>query len=250
MSKNRCSIGIIGFGRMGKLLCYYLSRHFDVYVAEEESKQLDSEIIAQNALPASFQDVCQKDIIIPAVPISQFEQVIEQMSFYLNPDATVIDLCSVKIFPISVMERLLPPTVNILGTHPMFGPDSAAHTLNGSKIVLCKVRIKEDIFKEIIQYLEKIKLQIIETTPDNHDREIAETLSFTHFLGRSLMRFGLDDYPIDTMGYQRLHKILLTVQNDSWQLFNDMIKYNKYAESTIQRFIHAMNQTAKQVDIE
>ena len=36
------------------------------------------------------------------------------------------------------MQELLPQDVSILATHPIFGPDSAADSLKGRKIALCK----------------------------------------------------------------------------------------------------------------
>ena len=39
------------------------------------------------------------------------------------------------------MERLLPATASILGTHPMFGPDSARGGVAGLPMILCPVRI-------------------------------------------------------------------------------------------------------------
>ena len=45
---------------------------------------------------------------------------------------------------------------------------------------------------------------------------------------------------IETLGYQRLLKILSTVQNDTWELFEDMNKYNKYAENIRETFLESL----------
>ena len=47
---------------------------------------------------------------------------------------------------------------------------------------------------------------------------------------------------IDTEGYQRLLRILEVVENDTWQLFEDMNRYNPYAQDARQAFITAMNE--------
>ena len=67
----------------------------------------------------------------------------------LSPDALVIDVCSVKEYPVRLMKELLPERVSILATHPMFGPDSAAHALQGRKIVLCAERIADFAYQKI-----------------------------------------------------------------------------------------------------
>jgi len=43
-------------------------------------------------------------------------------------------------------------------------------------------------------------------------------------------------------------KILETVENDSWQLFLDMNKYNPYAKVTRDRFLKSMNDINSKVD--
>ncbi len=53
------------------------------------------------------------------------EDVLGRTRGRLAPDVLVMDTCSVKTHPVGLMERMLPATISILGTHPMFGPDSA-----------------------------------------------------------------------------------------------------------------------------
>ena len=130
-------IGIIGHGRIGKLLSNYLSRDFDVYVYDKNKNQ----VAENNKLYkfTSLEEVCSKRIILPLVPISDFEETIEAIKNKINKNAIVIDACSVKEFPIKIMTEKLPKSVSIIGSHPMFGPDSVKDTLFGAKIVLCKM---------------------------------------------------------------------------------------------------------------
>ena len=161
-------IGIIGFGRLGQLLTRYLAQDFHVLVYEPEDKR--EEIEALGAEVASLEVCCQQAAVIPMVPISAFDSVIEQIAPLLPSDGLVIDCCSVKIKPVESMLKHLPETVSILATHPMFGPDSARETLFGSKLVLCPVRIADKRYREIYLYLEKHGIKLIESTPEEHDR--------------------------------------------------------------------------------
>jgi prephenate dehydrogenase len=45
---------------------------------------------------------------------------------------------------------------------------------------------------------------------------------------------------IDTEGYKRLLHVLGVVENDTWQLFEDMNRYNPYATETRQAFLNAV----------
>jgi prephenate dehydrogenase len=138
------------------------------------------------------------------------------------------------------MQQLLPENVDILGTHPMFGPDSAADSLQGRKIVLCRVRMGAERYEKVRSYLASRGLALIETSAAEHDRQIAVSLALTHFIGRSLAEMGTQPQVIDTEGYKRLLRILEVVENDTWQLFEDMNRFNPYACKTRQAFRDAM----------
>jgi prephenate dehydrogenase len=232
-------IGIIGFGRLGKLIVKNLAQDFDLLVYDKVD--FSSEIKDYNAIPATLEEVCKAKIVIPFVPISEFENVIKEIKDLLTKNSLIIDVCSVKIHPIEVMEKYLPKNIQILGTHPMFGPDSAKTTLMGSKIVLCKRRVDDDLYSAIKSYLQKFGLKVIEATADRHDKEISHSLLLTHFVGRTLIDFKAGELEIDTAGYRRLMKILGTVENDTWQLFEDMNNYNPHAKDTISDFIKSQD---------
>ena len=231
-------IGIVGFGRFGKLMAEYLSLDFDVWVCDVVDKSDD--IKACGALPASLKEVCRQDIVILPVPISALRPLLKTINPLLRQKAVVIDVCSVKAYPVQWMKELLPENVSILATHPMFGPDSAADSLQGRKIALCKVRIDDKLYEKISSYLSAKGLRVIETTPREHDKQIAVSLALTHFIGRSLSEFGADNLAMDTEGYKRLLHILEVVEHDTWQLFADMHHYNPYAREKRAAFVKAM----------
>jgi prephenate dehydrogenase len=232
------SIGIIGFGRFGKLSARYLSKDFPVAVSTRSDKE--EAINACGARSVSFEAACRQPIVILCMPISAMRETLRQVAPLLKENALVVDVCSVKVYPVQWMRELLPETVSILPTHPMFGPDSAANSLNGCKIVLCPERIASDQYEKIRAWLESRGLVVIKATAQEHDEKIAVSLSLTHFIGRSLSAFGARDLDIDTEGYKRLMHILGVVSHDTWQLFEDMHTYNPYAKQKRQAFIDAM----------
>lgn len=231
-------IGIIGFGRFGKLTASYLAKDFNVFAYNRTDKT--EAIQNTGAMPASFAETCSQPIVILAVPISCMQDTLKAAAPHLRPNALMVDVCSVKILPIQWMNDLLPTSVSILATHPMFGPDSAAASLTGRKIVVCRERIRDTLYKRIITYLKSKELVVIEAAPEEHDRKIALSLALTHFIGRSLSQFGAPELDIDTEGYQRLIHILGVVENDTWQLFYDMNHYNPYAREQRELFMQAM----------
>jgi len=232
-------IGLIGYGRFGRLTVKNLAPDFEV-VVHTRSQDKRKDIAAAGGRLVTLEEACTQKLIILCVPISAMQATLKQIAPLLRPDALVVDVCSVKVYPAQWMRELLPPTVEILATHPMFGPDSAAKSVAGHKIVLCPERITPDRYRKVKAWLGKKGVLIIETTTAEHDRKIAVSLALTHFIGRSLAEFGATPLDIDTEGYKRLLHILGVVNNDTWQLFEDMHHFNPYAREKRQDFLKAM----------
>ncbi len=241
-------VGLIGFGRLGKLITKYIAQDADVIVYEKfPTENTEEEIKSLGAKSGSLKEACECPLVIPFVPISELENTLIEMKDFLKAGTLVADVCSVKTLPIESMQKHLPSDVQILGTHPMFGPDSAKESLFGCKIVVCRVRMEDQLYSDILSYLNNHGLKVIESTAEKHDEEISHSLLLTHFIGRTLMDLGTKNLDIDTKGYRRLMKILQTVENDSWQLFVDMNKYNPYSESTREEFLESLNKVNKRI---
>jgi prephenate dehydrogenase len=239
-------IGIIGFGRFGKLAAGYLAEDFEVFVFNRTNKSAD--IKKAGARKADLKTVCQQKIVILCVPISALKQVLAEIGPLLKKDAVVVDVCSVKVYPTQWMKAELPETVSILATHPIFGPDSAADSLKDRKIFLSPIRIRKKQYQKIKTYLASKELVLIESTPQDHDEQIAVSLALTHYIGRTLSGFGAAPLDIDSEGYKRLLHILEVVEHDTWQLFYDMHRYNPYAQEKRAAFMQAMQKINEQIE--
>lgn len=233
-------IGIIGYGRFGQLAAQHLAKDAAVVVCGR--RNIDDGHLPVNICAGTLEEVCNQRIVIPCVPISSFEAILKTIKPLIRPDALVVDVCSVKVYPVQWMKTELPQSVAILGTHPMFGPDSAANGIAGMKIALCRVRISDSLYFKTVDYLKRSGLTVIESTPEEHDQQIAVSLALTHFIGRSLSAFKAEQLPIDTEGYKRLLHILDVVEHDTWQLFADMHNYNPYAKEVRLAFMRAVAQ--------
>jgi prephenate dehydrogenase len=231
-------IGWIGFGRFGRLAVRYLAADFPVRVYTPSGQ--DEAIAALGAEAVSFREACRQKIVVPAVPISQFRATLHRMAPLLASDTLVVDVCSVKTLPVHWMQETLPADVQVLATHPMFGPDSAAESLRGCKMVLCPQRVPPERYGRIRTYLQDAGLTVIETSAEAHDRDIAVSLGLTHFIGRALAEFGAGPLEIDTEGYKRLLHILGVVEHDTWQLFEDMHRFNPFAGKRRREFTQAL----------
>ncbi len=239
-------IAIIGFGNFGTLTASILAKEsgFDVGIYRYRKREDDirkAKIIGAKLI--DLEEVSKCDIVILTTPISKTENVIKQVVPLMKSGALLLDTCSVKVYPCKWLEKYTRDDVDIMGTHPMFGPTTSKFNLekqewqlDGLQIVLCPLRIKKERFKKIEEFLELLKLKIIKTTPEEHDKQNAKTLSFVHFVGRSLLASGIGEQKIFTPGYADLLKILPHTTSDNWQLFYDMNNFNPYSHKLREKF--------------
>jgi prephenate dehydrogenase len=245
--KQRIGIGIIGFGNFGLLTASVLSKHTNLQV-HDNNKDADKLFKAKKigVELVNLETLVQNDVIILAVPISETKQVIKKIASLLRPGTLVLDTCSVKVNPCRWLKKYLPEHVEILGTHPMFGPTTTKFDfakqkwiLKSHQIVLCPLRIKKAKLSAIKNFLIKFGIQVIITTPQDHDQQNAKTLSLVHFLGRSLLKAGIGEQQIFTPGYTDLLSILPHTTGDKLQLFYDMNNYNPYSRVVRNNFLSA-----------
>ena len=223
------SIGIIGFGRFGKILANILQKGFAI-------KAYDPKIIGEFSRVefTNLESILKEKVIFISVPIREFESVITEISPNLSEGTTIIDVCSVKKHPTKIMENNLAENIGIIATHPMFGPDSFISN-NRLKMMMSNTRNVYDQFKFWRQFFTDQGIQVMEMSPDQHDRMAAQTQGVTHFLGRMLKEYGIRKTTIDTQGFRDLLDLVDQTCNDTWELYTDLQLYNPYTNDMIDK---------------
>jgi len=227
-------ICIIGFGRFGRLLARILMPYADIFVISSR------EIADENIQQIKYEDLGIIDITIPSVPISKLQETLKTINPFLKKGSLVMDVCSVKVYPCQWMMNILRDDVEILGSHPMFGPDSAKTTTNGLQVVICPLRISDLTLDNVCDIFRQLQLKIINTSPEDHDRQAAKSLSLVHFIGRALTGINIKKQEISTLGFGRLLAVNETVENDTWELFFDMHRYNPFSKEIRNQFIESL----------
>lgn len=217
------NIGIVGVGRFGQLLQKHLSTQHTVFTFTEQQPK------------EQLQDC---ELVIYAVPNRLLEQAIEQTKKYIHKDTIVMDVGSVKTFPCATLFRHF--SNNILGTHPLFGPDSANESWQNHKMVFCRLTISDHKYQHVKTIFTDLGVSAIETTPEEHDKAMAKTQALVHFIGRALT--GLTEQAIATPDYENLLAMMQKVTNDTWELFFDMQKLNPYAAAVRRDFIKQLQE--------
>lgn len=232
------TFGLLGYGRFGKLWANALLPFGKVIVYEKNHcVEIEDPIQA-----GTLDEVAHCDIVFILVPISEFERTCEQIKDLLLPENLVVDCCSVKIYPAEIMQKTFPATQPIISTHPLFGPDSVKRSggLQHHKIVLCPLQNYEEKLPFLENILKQMHLNISTSTPDEHDKQMANSQALVHFIGRGLAALDLKPQELATPDFQALLNINKMVINDTWQLFLDMHKYNPYAKLVRKKFVNQL----------
>jgi prephenate dehydrogenase len=229
------SVGIIGFGRFGKVLANILQKGFSI-----KAFDLSSPKLFPNVTFVELDELLKEKTIFVAVPIRHFESIIKSISPKLSNGTTIIDVCSVKKHPVEVMEKHLSEKIGVIATHPLFGPDSFI-TNNRLKMMMDKTRDSHNQFDFWKRFFVDQGIQVLEMTADDHDRMAAQTQGVTHFLGRMLKEFGIKKTSIDTQGFRDLLDLVDQTCNDSWELYTDLQLYNPYTKKMIMNLKESTN---------
>lgn len=219
-------VGVYGLGRFGFFWASLLSQYFMVKGFSRS---------AQRKTPAGVKRVSEEEILrtpvlFICVAISSLPEVFQRMRHGIKPGTLVIDTCSVKVYPVRLMEKYLPSSTELMATHPIFGPDSAKNGVEGLPLIYWPVRVKEEIVGYWREFFVSLGLRVIKMSPDDHDREAAYTQGIAHYIGRVISDLGLEDSRIGTVGYNKLLEITEQTCNDPWQLFLDLQRFNPYTQ--------------------
>lgn len=236
MNKNvaKPSLAIIGFGDFAKLMIKHLSPYFNIVVASRHViKDKQGLVFEQVDVPTAL----SQSIIIPSMPAQFLEEFFSANKKYLNSDTLIIDVCSVKVKPVEVLRRILPETVQILATHPMFGPASAKDGLKGQRIMIYPARLPKETYTKIKQFLSgMLGLKVIEASPDEHDHMMAYAQGLSHYIGRAMQLMEIPESEMTTKAYNDLLDMKRIQGGDSLELFESIMFENPYALEVNKKF--------------
>lgn len=226
------AVGLIGLGAFGRLAAAHLSPHLDLVAHDPEVTDLDSVACVSLAVAAS------RPVVILAVPVQLIAEACRQIAPHLPEGALVLDVASVKLKPMAAMRAHLPTGSRILGTHPLFGPQSAADGLEGQSIVLCpEPGVDPACIADFLR--DDLRLDVHLSDADTHDRTMASVQALTHLVSKVITDLDLPAAPYTTRSYELLKQAADLVAGDSDELFRAIERHNPYAGALRDRFFRA-----------
>ncbi len=134
------------------------------------------------------------DVVLVSVPIEKTEEAVREIAPCMKPGSLLMDVTSLKVGPLEAMERFAPPGVEVLGSHPMFGPTISG--IGGQVVILVPTGRCEKWLGIIKGLFERNGAHIEMLTAEEHDRLMAVVQGLTHFayisIGCTFRELGFD----------------------------------------------------------
>ncbi|RZN42987.1 MAG: prephenate dehydrogenase [Methanosarcinales archaeon] len=169
-----------GTGELGQWFTRFFSRLGHEVAVRGRSGRVD---IAQRLGVAYAHDqdkaVRESDIVVISVPIDATEATIEEIAPKMVRGSLLMDMTSIKKSPLDAMERLAPEGVEVIGTHPMFGP--SIPDIRGQTVMITPSSRCGRWLPYIINLLDGEGANVEVVDAGMHDRVMAVVQGLTHF---------------------------------------------------------------------
>jgi prephenate dehydrogenase len=232
---------ILGNGRFGAYLAEQLrNRRIRVTTFEPPNSNQPADTHA----PKDIQDFQE---ILLCVPIQTLQTTLETYGPHIQKGAFLQDVCSVKVIPHKILTNFCQESnTSFLGTHPLFGPQSAPNNCAGQRIALCPPTKDAPVPEAAMQLWQNtLSLKIYKTTPEEHDIQIANSQVLNHFVGRASALAKISRVELSTKTHEEWMDIQDIVCGNSLELFQDMNRFNPYAQQAREKLLQALQTTHK-----
>jgi len=238
--RKRPNLGIVGFGAFGRLVAEHLAPWFRIY-AFDPARGKSSGTTKEPVIFADIGKVASCQFVVLATPVQHLREAVLAIRPHLRPGAIVLDVCSVKVEPARIMEQELPDWVEVLGTHPLFGPQSSKDGVAGRKIVFCPIRAQSA--PKIAAFLRSaLGLKVLFATATEHDQEMAVVQGLTHMIAKLLVQMEPLPARMTTASYDLLMKAVSMVRYDASSVFRAIESSNPFAADVRNKFLGLANE--------
>lgn len=218
-------------------------RNFDVIITgrDEITGNKVSKKLGVDYTSSNEDAVSSAHIVILSVPINAVSKVIPQISPFLRKGTLLMDVTSVKEKPAEIMQKYAPEGVEIIPSHPLFGP--RIRSLDGQVVVLTPPD-EGKWFKKVYEFLENEKARVIVTSPQNHDKMMSVVQGLTHFayigVASTIERLNIDvkeSRKFASPVYGLMVDMIARIVAQNPYLYYSIQTENRYIEETHKTFI-------------
>ena len=183
IQEDKEKMTIIGGTRgLGRWLAEHLRKEFDITVTSR-NKNTGLEVANEIGVKYScnnIEAIQNAEVIIFSVPIEHMVKTIKEVAPHAPKGSLLMDVASIKSEVSDALEKYAPEDTEIIPCHPMFGP--RVPNLKRQIVVLTPIPGRStNWLPEIKEFLINNKCEIVETTPEDHDKYMSIVQGLTHF---------------------------------------------------------------------
>jgi len=240
-------VAILGYGRFGRALGQLLAeagvshRAYDPVTGPEVPEEFRADSLRDLASNAKF--------VVVAVPVPRIRSALVDLRPHLGPDTVVLDVGSVKVGPAAALAEVLGEAVPWVATHPLFGPLSLALAERPLRVVLCPAAAHPEAAARVRELYERIGCEVVEQTPEGHDRVMAHTHALTFFVAKGMIDAGAGmEVPFAPPSFQAIARTIETVRSDAGHLFSAIARDNPFAAEARKQLVQALSAIDQALD--
>jgi prephenate dehydrogenase len=244
-------IAILGYGRFGRALGQLFAE------AGIPHRAYDPLLAAGSGVPSEFRADSLPDLVsgarfvVVAVPVPRIRAALVDLRPHLGTDQIVFDVGSVKVGPAAALAEELGDTIPWVGTHPLFGPLSLALAERPLRVVLCPAAAHPAAAERVRELYERIGCEVIEQTPEGHDRVMAHTHALTFFVAKGMIDAGAGmEVPFAPPSFQAIARTIETVRSDAGHLFAAIARDNPFAAGARKELVAALSAIDRALDVQ
>jgi prephenate dehydrogenase len=232
------TVALLGYGRFGRALGQLLADAGIPHRAYDDRAAVPAEYRAE-----SVQDLVRgAEFVVVAVPVAGMRPALRDLRPHLDPSQVVLDVGSVKVRPAAALREVLGAAIPWCGTHPLFGPLSLALAERpASEHPGAAARVRT--------LYERIGCEVIEQTPEGHDRVMAHTHALTFFIAKGMIDAGAGmEVPFAPPSFQAIARTIETVRSDAGHLFAAIARDNPFAAEARKELVQALAAVDRALD--
>ncbi|MFP4051564.1 MAG: prephenate dehydrogenase/arogenate dehydrogenase family protein [Thermoplasmata archaeon] len=216
-------VGIIGFGKMGRLLAEQFDKNYHIKIFTKE--KLKTRFSKYDSLESLYND--SKYIVI-TVPSKEIESLLKNLSnIDVEERKIIFDISTFKSDFIDIY-KMFPDNVKTASTHPMFG--EGIGSIAGEKVVIIPVDGRENDSDHVEEFFSQLGANTVKIDADKHDKMMKMVIGIPYFLGMSYLNMASKTDDIDMFGgtsFEYLTAYGKAVLNDSPEFIEEVIDHSR-----------------------
>jgi prephenate dehydrogenase len=238
-------VAILGYGRFGRALGQLLGEAGVGHRAHDPVTEVPQEFRADSL----GELVSGASFVVVAVPVPRIRSALTDLRPHLRPGQVVLDVGSVKVGPATALAEVLGDAIPWAATHPLFGPLSLALAERPLRVVLCPAAAHPEAAARVRELYERIGCEVVEQTPEGHDRVMAHTHALTFFVAKGMIDAGAGmEVPFAPPSFQAIARTIETVRSDAGHLFMAIARDNPFAAEARKQLVTALSAIDRALD--